>query len=182
MVSWPKTASNQAHARRDRGELVDTAQLTEVATGYGAFVVVEAAPQFAGHVLIDLRISGCDVLVGTSRKYLRGPSGLGFFAVSERVLDWRPLLLVGRGVKSWPSRDAPTRRRDAARSESHERPLLLELGLAAAAGSVRNAGVASVLARVRAFVTDLATELGGLPGVNVHEQAPETGIPTLSVV
>lgn len=169
------------HIASDCGNLVDVAALTKVANRGGAFVTVDAA-QSIGHVPINFRELGCDALLGTSRKFLRGPAGIGFFALNSRALQWQPLLLDGRGVRTWRNLETPELKATASRFESRGRPLLLQVGLAAAVQSVLGIGVHAVHEHVRTLTAELSEQLSFMPDVTVHEAAPvETGILTFSV-
>jgi selenocysteine lyase/cysteine desulfurase len=49
----------------------------EVAREAGVFFLLDAT-QTVGQIPLDVRRLGCHALAGTSRKYLRGPRGVGF--------------------------------------------------------------------------------------------------------
>ena len=84
----------------DRVSLV---QLTHIGTHRGLVNPVEEAGaliraageaiyaldacQSLGHMPVDVRAIGCDLLTGTGRKFLRAPRGTGLVYVSGRLLD-----------------------------------------------------------------------------------------------
>src|SRR5439155_20549823 len=65
------------------------------------------ACQSVGQMAIDVNALKCDFLAATGRKFLRGPRGLGFLYVSDRLLERGafPLFLDMRGA-DWTDPDA----------------------------------------------------------------------------
>ena len=55
--------------------------------------VVDAC-QSVGHIKVDVKKIGCDVLVSSGRKYLRGPRGTGFIYVSKSLKNSLEPLIV----------------------------------------------------------------------------------------
>ncbi len=57
-------------------------------------IFVLDACQSIGQVNVDIKKINCDVLVGSGRKYLRGPRGTGFIFISKKLKkQFRPLIL-----------------------------------------------------------------------------------------
>lgn len=124
------------------------------------------ACQAVGQVEIDLGTLHCDYLAATARKFLRGPRGIGFLAVSDRALargDF-PLLVDMRGAQ-WTAADAFALVEDARRFEQWELPYALVLGMGAAARYALEVGVATAAARAHALAAEARTALSALPGV-----------------
>src|SRR5690606_23796343 len=102
------------------------------------------ACQAVGQMEIDIAALDCDYLAATARKFLRGPRGIGFLAVSDRALargDF-PLLVDMRGAL-WTAPDAFALVDDARRFEQWELPYALVLGMGAAARYALDVGVAT---------------------------------------
>jgi len=113
------------------------------------------ACQAVGQVPVDLRNLPCDFLAGTARKFLRGPRGIGFLAVSDGALDrgLYPLYVDMRGA-DWTGADRFELRPDARRFENWEFSYALLLGMGEAAryaagvgkeGFARAVGLARIL-------------------------------------
>jgi selenocysteine lyase/cysteine desulfurase len=132
------------------------------------------ACQAVGQMPIDVIRIGCDYLAGTSRKFLRGPRGLGFLYVSDRVLqDGAHPLLVDMHGATWTEADSFVLSPDARRFESWEFASALVLGLGAAAAYALEVGADTACQRARELAAYARTRLARLPGVRVLDRGPE---------
>src|SRR2546428_13056481 len=93
------------------------------------------ACQSVGQMAADVGTLRCDFLAGTGRKFLRGPRGIGFLYVSDRMLERGafPLYPDLRGA-DWTDPDAFRLADSARRFENWEFAYALVLGLGEAAG------------------------------------------------
>jgi selenocysteine lyase/cysteine desulfurase len=130
--------------------------------------------QAVGQIPIDVRRLHCDFLAATARKFLRGPRGLGFLYVSDRVLQSGayPLLVDMHGA-TWTEADAFVLSPDARRFETWEFAYALVLGLGAAARYAREVGVRPARDRSRDLAAYTRDRLGTVPGVRVLDRGPE---------
>jgi len=88
-LSWVPTNS---------GLVQDAAAVGEVCAELGVPYLIDAC-QAVGQLAVDVAALRCDFLAGTGRKFLRGPRGIGFLYVSDRMLERGafPLFLDMRG-------------------------------------------------------------------------------------
>jgi selenocysteine lyase/cysteine desulfurase len=134
------------------------------------------ACQSVGQVPLDVEAIGCDFLSGTSRKFLRGPRGVGFLYVSRRILDmgWEPLFPDLRGA-DWVAEDLYQPAPDARRFETWEFAHALLLGTGAAARYALELGMDRVRGRIQELSGRLREGLAAIPGVQVLDRGPELG-------
>jgi selenocysteine lyase/cysteine desulfurase len=132
------------------------------------------ACQAVGQMPIDLGRVHCDFLAGTARKFLRGPRGLGFLFVSDRMLERgaHPLLVDMHGA-TWTDPDDFTLAPDARRFETWEFSYALVLGLGAAARYAGEVGLDTARDRARELAAYVRECLQALPGVRVLDRGPE---------
>jgi selenocysteine lyase/cysteine desulfurase len=132
------------------------------------------ACQAVGQMPIDVQRVGCDYLAATSRKFLRGPRGVGFLYVSDQRLEAgaHPLLVDMHGA-TWVEADAFDLTPDARRFESWEFAPALVLGLGAAAAYALDVGLATARDRARQLAAYARTRLAMVPGVRVLDRGPE---------
>ena len=144
-----------------------------IAQEAGVPYLVDAC-QAVGQLPIDAGRLRCDFLSATARKFLRGPRGIGFLYVSDRILDRGlfPLCLDMRGG-IWKSADAFELVPDARRFENWESSYALVLGLGAAARYAADVGVDVAGSRARALAAELRTALRALPGFRVLDRGDE---------
>jgi selenocysteine lyase/cysteine desulfurase len=156
--------------------------------------VVDAC-QAVGQLDIDVDSIHCDFLAATARKFLRGPRGVGFLYVSDRMLERQsaPLWIDMRGAR-WVDEDRYELTDDARRFENWEFAYALLLGLGAAARYALEVGVddageyAAGLARLTrdglarlpgARVLDHGRDLGAIVTVSLPNGTPEEVVQTL---
>jgi selenocysteine lyase/cysteine desulfurase len=130
--------------------------------------------QAIGQMPIDVLRLHCDYLSGATRKFLRGPRGLGFLYASDRVLraGAHPLLVDMHGA-TWTEANAFALTPDARRFETWEFAYALVLGLGAAAEYALEVGVERAGRRARELAQYARARLADLRGVRVLDRGPE---------
>jgi len=151
------------------GGLVQPAEAVgEVAREAGVFFLLDAT-QTVGQIPLDVRRLGCHALAGTSRKYLRGPRGVGFLWVAR---DWierlEPPLMEGHAAE-WVEPDRYVIRPDAKRFEVWESNVGARLGFGAAIEYAQALGLERIWARVQERGETLRARLAAVPGVTVRD-------------
>ena len=151
------------------GGLVQPAEAVgEVACEAGIFFLLDAT-QTVGQIPLDVRRLGCHALAGTSRKYLRGPRGVGFLWVAR---DWierlEPPLMEGHAAE-WVEPERYVIRPDAKRFEVWESNVAARLGFGAAIEYAQALGLERIWTRVQALAETLRTRLAAVPGVSVRD-------------
>lgn len=132
------------------------------------------ACQAVGQMAIDVRALGCDYLASATRKFLRGPRGLGFLYVSDRRLEAgaHPLLPDMHGA-TWTDPDLFQLTPDARRFETWEFAYALVLGLGAAAAYALEVGLETARDRARELAEYARARLATVPRVRVLDRGPE---------
>src|SRR5436305_5075625 len=162
-LSWVPTNS---------GLVQDAALVGEVCTELGVPYLIGGC-QAVGQLAVGVAALRCDFLAGTGRKFLRGPRGIGFLYVSDRMLERGafPLFLDMRGA-DWTDPDA-FRLADGARGfENWEFAYALVAGLGAAARYALAVG-AGGRERARRLAALLRPQLAEIPGVRVLDRGRE---------
>ena len=163
-VTWIPTNS---------GLVQDVVAVGEACRSAAVPYLVDAC-QAAGQVPIDVNAMGCDYLAATSRKFLRGPRGVGFLYASDRMLaaGAHPLLVDMHGA-TWAEPDRYELTPDARRFELWEISSALVLGVGAAVRYALGVGVETARDRARALAAYARARLAELPGVRVLDRGPE---------
>lgn len=130
--------------------------------------------QAVGQMPVDVSRLHCDYLAATARKFLRGPRGLGFLYVSDRMLDAgaHPLLVDMHGA-TWTDADSFELTPDARRFETWEFAHALVLGLGAAAQYALEIGLDTARDRARELAEYARDRLAAVPGVRALDRGPE---------
>jgi selenocysteine lyase/cysteine desulfurase len=164
------------------GGLVNpVAAIGAVAREHGIFYIVDAC-QSAGQIVLDVDAIQCDVLTATSRKFLRGPRGVGFLYVRSAVLDTLHPPMIDLFSARWVAADRYELRADARRFENWENNYAARLGLGRAIEYALEIGVEVIereVIRLAALLRDL---LRTVPAVTVQDIGKhKCGIVTFSM-
>jgi selenocysteine lyase/cysteine desulfurase len=161
-VSWVPTNS---------GLVQPVAEIGRVCEEAGVPFVVDAC-QAVGQLPIHVGEIGCDFLAASARKFMRGPRGIGFLYVSDRVLKagTYPLYLDMRGA-DWTAPDDFRLTPDARRFENWEFAYALVLGMGAAADYALEVGDVA-FRRSRALAAYARERLATLGRLRVLDRGP----------
>ena len=145
------------------------------------FYIVDAC-QSAGQIVLDVDAIQCDVLTATSRKFLRGPRGVGFLYVRNAILDTLHPPMIDLFSARWVAADRYELRADARRFENWESNYAAKLGMGRAIEYALDIGVDVIQQEVTRLSTLLRDMLAVVPGVTLHDIGKhKCGIVTFSV-
>ncbi len=163
-LTWIPTNSGLVQPAEPIGEICRASEIP---------YLVDAC-QAVGQMPIDVTSLGCDFLSGTARKFVRGPRGLGFLYISDRMLGRGayPLLIDMHGA-TWTERDKFELTPDARRFETWEFAYALMFGLGAAAQYALDVGLETARDRSRDLAAYVRERLARLSGVRVLDRGKE---------
>lgn len=170
------------HAPSQNGLVNDVVAIGDCLRRHGsrAWYLVDAC-QSAGQLPLDAARIGCDVLSATGRKFLRGPRGTGFLAVSDRILEEVEPFPLDLHSATWTGPDSYRVADDARRFESWEKSYAAVLGLGAAVDYALALGVANLAPAIADRAADLRSALATVPGVRVTDRGSQrSGIVTFA--
>jgi cysteine desulfurase/selenocysteine lyase len=169
------------HVPTGGGLVNPAAAVGRLVLGTEAVYLLDAC-QSVGQMPIDVDEVGCDFLAATSRKYLRGPRGVGLLYARAATAGRLEPALPDLRSAIWDAPDRYRFRDDARRFEAWEMPIAAKIGLGVAVEYALDWGLPAIWHRVRQLADDLRRDLQELPGVNVHDLGVERGgIVTFSV-
>ncbi|MEW1828054.1 N-methyl-L-tryptophan oxidase [Streptomyces sp. NPDC088196] len=164
----PAALVTAAHVPTSSGLVEPAAAIGALAGAHGVPYLLDAT-QSLGQLPVDMGAIGCDLLIGTGRKFLRGPRGTGLLAVRRPLLDrLAPEAPDVRGAR-WTAERSWELVPDAKRFELWEAAHALRLGLGAALTDLGTLGIDTVARHLATLATSLRERLSALPGVHITD-------------
>jgi len=158
------------HVPTNSGLVQPVEAVGEICEAAGVPYLIDAC-QSVGQIPLDVRRLRCDYLSATARKFLRGPRGVGFLYVSDRMLATgaHPLLVDMRGAE-WTAADDYTLVDGARRFENWEFAYAQHLGLGEAARYALGVDVTEGGRRAAALAAYARERFGAVDGVRVLDR------------
>jgi cysteine desulfurase family protein len=151
------------HASNLTGDMIDLAQVGQVARKHDLLFIVDAS-QTAGCFPIDMEALGIDILCFTGHKGLMGPQGTGGMCIREGV-HIRPWKVGGTGVQTY------------SKTQPEQLPALLEAGtmnghgiagLSAALEYINSVGIEAIRDKEEMQTRRFYDGVSGIDGVTVY--------------
>jgi cysteine desulfurase / selenocysteine lyase len=172
--SGPTALLAVTHIPTSSGLVEPVAEAGCLARAAGVTYLLDAT-QSVGHLPVDVREIGCDLLVATGRKYLRGPRGTGLLYVRSKLLErLEPQAPDVRGA-TWTADRAWSLDATARRFETWEASHALRLGLGVALAEAQALGIDAISEHLVARGARLRAALAGTPGVTVTDPPAARG-------
>jgi cysteine desulfurase / selenocysteine lyase len=172
--SGPTALLAVTHIPTSSGLVEPVAEAGCLARAAGVTYLLDAT-QSVGHLPVDVREIGCDLLVATGRKYLRGPRGTGLLYVRSKLLErLEPQAPDVRGA-TWTADRAWSLDATARRFETWEASHALRLGLGVALAEAQALGIDAISEHLVARGARLRATLAGTPGVTVTDPPAARG-------
>ncbi|MEE8330306.1 MAG: aminotransferase class V-fold PLP-dependent enzyme, partial [Acidimicrobiia bacterium] len=156
------------HIPTNGGLVNPAAAVGAVCHEHGAPYLLDAT-QSVGQMPIDVTEIGCDFLAGTSRKYLRGPRGVGFLFVNTSAATWLEPAMLDMRAATWASPQEYHLAPDAKRFESWESDVAARLGFGVAIDYAMSWGVGTIWHFVQNLAGALRERLSELRSVTVRD-------------
>ncbi|MDX2282124.1 MAG: aminotransferase class V-fold PLP-dependent enzyme [Saprospiraceae bacterium] len=158
------------HVPTNSGLVQNIAAIGKVCREENVWYLVDACQSF-GQIALDVEAIGCDFLSATMRKYMRGPRGVGFLYVSDRVLQaGLELMLPDMHGATWTAPDQYEPVPDARRFEYFEISPALLLGSKVAIEYAVRMNMALIEQRVGDLAGYVRHLIAELKGVQVLDQ------------
>lgn len=156
------------HVPTNGGLVNPAAAIGAIARAHGIPFLLDAC-QSAGQMPLDVEALNVDMLSATSRKYLRGPRGMGFLYVRQALIaDLEPPFIDLRAA-TWQAPGDYRLRDDAGRFENWECNVAAKIAMGVAVDYALDWGLDAIEARVSALAAALREGLASLPSVTPRD-------------
>ncbi|MGH8762055.1 MAG: aminotransferase class V-fold PLP-dependent enzyme [Nitrosospira sp.] len=174
LISLPMIATNG-------GPIQPVEAIGAAARMAGVWFLLDAC-QAAGQLPLDIQQIGCHMLSATSRKYLRGPRGMGFLYVERNLCQQLEPTFLDLHSARLQTPDQFEVRGDARRFENWEYNVAAKLGMGAAIAYALALGVDHIWARIQLIADRLRSRLAQIEGVTVRDSGGvKSGIVTFTL-
>jgi cysteine desulfurase/selenocysteine lyase len=169
------------HIPTNSGLINPAEQVGRVARKAGILYLLDAC-QTVGQIPLDVREIGCDILSATSRKYLRGPRGVGFLYIRQQLISSFEPATLDLHSATWQTKNQYEIRADARRFEKWESSIANRLAFGAAVDYALDWGVDVTWKRIQKLSTTLRQKLRQVPACTLQDLGEhQCGIVTFTV-
>lgn len=162
------------HMPTNGGLIQPAAEIGDVVRQTGALYLLDAC-QTAGQLPLDVEKIGCHFSSVTSRKYLRGPRGVGFLYVRDQVSEGLTPPFLDMRAATWTGPDRYEIQPGARKFENWESNIAGKLGFGTAIDYALDIGLDAIANQVQSIAEQLRDRLRSIPGVLVHDQGRRQG-------
>lgn len=174
LISLPIIATNG-------GPVQPVEAIGAAARAAGVWFLLDAC-QAVGHLPVDVQKMGCHMLSATSRKYLRGPRGMGFLYIERNLCQQLEPAFLDLHAATLQTPDQFEIRRDARRFENWEYNVAVKLGMGAAIEYALALGIAHLWTRIQEVASRLRERLVQIDGLTVRDSGlVKSGIVTFTL-
>jgi len=163
-----------AHVPTGNGLVNPVAEVGRLTRAAEITYLVDAC-QSLGQVHFDVDDVGCDLAVATSRKFLRGPRGVGLLYARATAAERLQPALVDIRSAIWESADRYRVQPGARRFETYELSEAARIGFGVALDYAAVWGMDDIWARVQGLAATLRHGLTAVPGVEMRDRGAELG-------
>ncbi len=161
------------HAAMGNGLVNPVEEVGQACRAAGVLFLLDVC-QSIGQLPVDVNSIGCDIAIGTGRKFLRAPRGTAFAYVRSSLIE--------RCGQNLFDRDLTAKEPTARLLESWETSIAGRLGLGRAADYALDFGLDAIRERLGHLSGMLRTQLSEVPGVSVLDRGlVQSAIVTFSV-
>ncbi|ARU88948.1 aminotransferase class V-fold PLP-dependent enzyme [Pseudomonas sp. M30-35] len=173
LVSLPIIATNG-------GPIQPVVQIGKLCREADVLFLLDAC-QGAGQLPLDVKEIGCHMLTATSRKYLRGPRGMGFLYVEKDLCERLEPPFLDLHSASLLTASSFKIREGARRFENWECNIAAKLGLGAATDYALDVGLDQIWQRIQSLATYLRQSISQTQGYSLQDMpAACSGIVTFT--
>ena len=139
------------------------------------------ACQSVGQIDIDVEVANIDFLSASTRKYLRGPRGVGFLYVAEEWIDRLEPPFLDLHAARWITREGFSLRDDARRFENWETNFAGKVATGVAVDYALEWGINNINRRIVQLASCARSGLSSIPGITVRDKGThQSGIVSFS--
>ncbi len=162
------------HVPTNNGLVNPAAEVGAIAKDAGVPFLLDAC-QSAGQLPLDVEEIGCDMLSATSRKYLRGPRGMGFLYVRKSFMEGLEPPIIDLHAAEWTGPASYELRDDARRFETWEKNFAAQLGVRAAVRYALRLGMDTIWQEIQDRARQLRLRLTAIDGLHVKDTGAVKG-------